>query len=195
MFDTIAGNAKDYLASLNEATRGLNTAEIDKYGDLLFEVWKRDSNVFVIGNGGSACNASHHVTDYIKTARVAGCHALRAECLTDNFGLFSAVGNDLSYDDVFTYALQAKAKSGDILVAISCSGNSGNIVSAVEWAKGQGMETVCLTGFQGGKIGAMGSIHINVPHENYGVIEDLQLSVGHIAAQILRSKIEKSKEQ
>jgi D-sedoheptulose 7-phosphate isomerase len=145
--------------------------------------------VFVFGNGGSALTASHHVADYVKTASVQGQPRLQAFWLNDNGGLLTAVGNDLSYDDIFRWPLEAYARPGDIAVAISASGNSLNVVRACRWARSRNLLVVCLTGFSGGKLAELADIHIHFPCDNFGVIEDLHMAVGHIAAQSLRCRI------
>jgi len=189
MAGTTSPTASAYFAEMQALFEQIDCDAIDRYAKELFKAWLEGRTVYVFGNGGSAYGASHHVTDYIKTARVEGEKALRAVSLVDNLGLLTALGNDISYDDIFRYPLEAMAKAGDVSVAISCSGNSGNVVKALEWAKDNRLLTVAITGFSGGKIGKIADIHINIPNENYGIIEDLQLSVGHIAAQGLKSRV------
>ena len=189
MAGTIAKTASSYFTEMQTVLQQVDCDAIDRYGEELFKAWLEDRTVYVFGNGGSAYCASHHVTDYIKTARVEGEKALRVVSLVDNLGLLTALGNDISYDDIFSYPLEAMAMAGDVAVAISCSGNSGNVVKALEWAKENGLLTVAITGFAGGKIGDIADIHINIANENYGIIEDLQLSVGHIVAQGLKCRV------
>lgn len=190
MSHTIVGSAKGYADAMIDQLKRLDCAAIEKYAQALFEAWRDGRRVYLFGNGGSAYTASHHVMDYLKTAAVQGRKRLQAFSVNDNFGITTALGNDISYDDTFRYPLETYAKKGDIAVAISCSGNSPNVVKAVEWAKANGVTVVALTGFKGGKIGAAADIHIHVPSDNYGVIEDLHMSVGHIAAQMLKNKVE-----
>ena len=143
----------------------------------------------MFGNGGSSFTASHHVLDYIKTAAVDGQRHLQAISLVDNIGMTTAVSNDVGFDESFRYSLASFAKPADVAVAISGSGNSPNVVKACQWAKANGLCVVALTGFDGGLIGPMADIHIHVPSDNYGMIEDLHLSVGHAAAQALHDRI------
>ncbi len=190
MSHTIVGSAQGYADAMIDQLKRLDCAAIEKYAQALFEAWRDGRRVYLFGNGGSAYTASHHVMDYLKTAAVQGRKRLQAFSVNDNFGITTALGNDISFDDTFRYPLETYAKKGDIAVAISCSGNSPNVVKAVEWAKANGVTVVALTGFKGGKIGAAADIHIHVPSDNYGVIEDLHMSVGHIAAQMLKNKVE-----
>ena len=126
------------------------------------------------------------------TAAVEGAPRLHAVSLSDNMGLTTAIGNDLHYDDTFVYPLESYAIAGDLAVAISCSGNSPNVLRACAWAKEHGLTVVALTGCAGGKLAACGNIHIHVPSDNYGVVEDIHMSIGHIAAQMLKARITKT---
>jgi len=186
---TTCNGTRAYLDTITRLFSELDTETIDRYVELIFQAWRDDRRVFAFGNGGSAYTASHHVTDYVKTAAVDGHRRLKALSLVDNVGLTTALGNDIGYDDVFRYPLAAYAQPGDLAVAISCSGNSPNVLKAVEWAKGHGLTVVAITGFTGGKLGALADVHINIPSDNYGVVEDIQLSIGHIAAQSLQHRV------
>jgi D-sedoheptulose 7-phosphate isomerase len=182
-------NPADYFKQLSDTSLQIETALISAYADLLFDAWRRRSRVFIFGNGGSAFNASHHVADYVKTASCPNRHRLQAFSLTDNAGLTTAIGNDLSYEESFSFPLESYSQPGDIAVGISCSGNSPNLLHAFEWARQNDLKIVALTGFRGGKAKDLAHLHINVPSDNYGVIEDLHLSIGHIAAQMLFNRI------
>lgn len=192
MAGTIAHSAKDYFDAMAAAAGHVDAAAVERYAQILFEAWRDGRRVLVFGNGGSAYNASHHVTDYVKTASVQGRPRLKAISLTDNVGLTTAVGNDLAYDQTFLFPLESYGQAGDVAVGISCSGNSPNLLRACEWAREHGLTVVALTGFSGGKVKDVAHLHINVPSENYGVIEDLHMSIGHIASQMLKSRIEAS---
>ena len=145
--------------------------------------------MFIFGNGGSALTASHQACDLLKTASVDGQRRLQVLALSESTGLITAIGNDLSYDQIFRFALETHARRGDIAIAISASGNSPNVLIACEWARETGLMVIALTGHSGGKLAALADLHVNVPSDNYGLIEDLHLSIGHIAAQMLRSRI------
>lgn len=192
MAGTIATSAREYFDAMAATAGRIDAAAVDRYAQILFEAWRDGRRVLVFGNGGSAYNASHHVTDYVKTASVAGQPRLKAISLTDNVGLTTAVGNDLDYDQTFLFPLESYAQAGDVAVGISCSGNSPNLLRACGWAREHGLTVVALTGFSGGKVKDLAHLHINVPSENYGVIEDLHMSIGHIACQMLKSRIEAS---
>ena len=189
MAGTICGSAKTYLTQLNQLAGLLDGRRIEEFAGLLFDAWQEDRGVFIFGNGGSASTASHHVCDFVKTAAVDGQRRLRAFSLVDSVGMGTALGNDVGYEDTFCYPLETYAKPGDIAVAISGSGNSPNVLRACEWARANGLTVVALTGFAGGKLKALADLHINVPSDNFGLIEDLHLVVGHAVSQILKARV------
>ncbi|MEX2671520.1 MAG: SIS domain-containing protein [Phycisphaeraceae bacterium] len=181
-----------YLDKMTQMLQRLDADAVEAFADAVFDAWCKDRAVFVFGNGGSAYNASHYVADLVKTAEVPGQRRLRAFSLSDNVGILTALSNDVSYDNTFLYPLQTYATEGDLAVAISCSGNSPNVVNACQWAKDNGMDLVGLTGFAGGQVGQIADIHVNIPSENYGVMEDLHMSVGHIVAQRLQQRVKEA---
>lgn len=190
MAGTISGSAESYIAELMSALQELDERPIEQFAELLFGAWRDGNRVFVFGNGGSACTASHFVADFVKTAAVEGRRRLMAFCVGDNHGLMTALGNDVAYEQVFAYPLASYAQAGDVAVAISCSGNSPNVLRACEWARANGVTVVALTGTNGGKVSALADIHVNVPSDNFGVIEDLHMSVGHIVSQMLKNRVQ-----
>jgi D-sedoheptulose 7-phosphate isomerase len=190
MAGTIVSSAQSYIDEMGELLKALDPGPIDAFAEAVYHAWRDGRRVFVFGNGGSAYNASHMVTDFVKTAAVDGKKRLAAFSLVDNTGLTTAIGNDLSYDETFSYPLETYGRPGDLAVGISCSGNSPNLLRACEWAKANGLTVVALTGFAGGKVKALADIHVNVPSTNYGIMEDAHMSVGHIVAQSLKSRIQ-----
>lgn len=189
MAGMVVRSAGEYLKGLSELCARVDAGALERFADLLFDAWKGDRAVLIFGNGGSAYTASHYVTDFVKTAQVEGQRRLRAISLVDNYGMTTAIGNDMDYAQTMSHPVESYGRAGDLAVAISCSGNSPNVVRACEAAKRVGMKVVALTGFSGGKIGAMADLHVHVASENYGLIEDLHLSCGHVAAQLLLHKV------
>lgn len=189
MAGTYCRDARSYVNEMAALLRSLDLAPMDAFAECVYQAWREGRRVFVFGNGGSASTAGHYVADFVKTAAVEGRKRLAAFCLNDNIGMLTALGNDISYEQTFTYPLESYAKAGDVAVALSCSGNSPNVLRACEWARAHGLTVVALTGFSGGKLKELADIHINIPSTNYGVIEDLHLSVNHIVAQSLHSRI------
>lgn len=190
MAGSTSKTAAEYIESMGRLLTHVEASRIDAFANLLFDTWQRRGRVFVFGNGGSAYTASHYTLDLVKTAAVAGRSRLQCFSLVDNFGLTTALANDVSYDDSFVFPLTTYAKPGDVAIALSCSGNSPNVVRACAWAHAHGLTLVCLTGFSGGRMAQYADLHINIPDDNYGVIEDLHLSIGHMVAQRLQTLIE-----
>lgn len=178
-----------YLQALSEACAEIDPHPIERCVDLFYQTWQDDGTVFVIGNGGSAFTAGHQACDYTKTAAVQGRRPLRAIDLVGNIGLTTAIANDHGYEEIFGFLLRSYARPGDVLVAISVSGNSQNVVRACEWARQDDLRIVGLTGQQGGSLAALSDIHINVPGDNYGLVEDLHLAIGHMVTQALHGRI------
>ncbi len=189
MVGTVCSSAGAYLEHLGALLERIDCAAVDLLTETLVEVRRADRQVIVFGNGGSAYTASHFVTDLVKTTCIDGERRLRAISLVDNYGLITAVGNDIDYDQTFTYCIEAYARPGDVAIAISASGNSPNVINACEWAKDHGIKLICLTGFDGGRIGEFADLHVNVPSQNYGLIEDVHLSIGHMITQALKARV------
>jgi D-sedoheptulose 7-phosphate isomerase len=146
----------------------------------------RRSKIFIIGNGGSASTASHMAVDLAKGTQVKGYPSLRVISLTDNVGMITAWANDLAYEEVFTEQLKNLLSYKDVLIAISASGNSPNILSAVRYAKSRGAATVGFIGFGGGKLKDLVDVDITVSSHNYGVVEDFHLTLNHIISQFIK---------
>src|SRR6185436_8011214 len=144
--------------------------------------------VFVMGNGGSAATASHIATDWAKTAERQGRPLLRCLSLTDNVPYMTAIANDLGYDQVFVRQLENHLQKDDVVVIVSGSGNSPNIVKAARYARKKGAVTVGMTGFSGGKLRKLVDICLHVDSDQYGVIEDLHMAVGSILAFYLKQR-------
>jgi len=180
---------KEYLAKLAALVGKIDHGSIDALAGLLFQAWEEDRCVFIFGNGGSAATASHQVCDFVKTAAVEGQRRLRAFCLIDSSGMGTALGNDIGYEETLRYPLETYARPGDVAVAISGSGNSPNVLRACEWARNNGVQVVALTGFTGGKLKDLADLHINVPSDNFGLIEDLHLVIGHSVSQVLKCRV------
>lgn len=149
---------------------------------------KKGNQVFVMGNGGSAATASHIATDWSKTAERVGKPLLRCICLNDNTAFMTAIGNDLGYDELFSRQLRNLLQPNDVVVIISGSGNSPNVVKAAEYAKEKGATLVGMTGFAGGKLRKMADVCFHVDCDQYGVIEDLHMGAGSILAFYLKQR-------
>lgn len=179
---------ESYLDELGVQLRTLDPGAIRRYVDTLVAAWLDQRRVFIIGNGGSATTAAHHAVDLVKTAAIPGRKRLMAQALATEEGLLTAISNDIGYEEAFVFLLESYAHTGDVLVALSCSGSSPSTVRAARWARAHELRVVGLTG-GGGELGSLSDIHIGVASGNYGIIEDTHLAVCHSAAQSLRRRL------
>ena len=179
--------AADYFRQVSELARSVDLDAVEAVVGMLREARRRGSTVFVIGNGGSAATASHLATDLANAPRRAGQPPLRVFSLTDNNACLTAIGNDDGYDSVFASQLDRCLFPNDVLLAISASGNSPNILRAVELAKARGAWTAALTGFTGGDLTDMvdQAVLVRSPIGAYGPVEDVHLMLGHIFTNCL----------
>jgi D-sedoheptulose 7-phosphate isomerase len=176
---------EDYFSELRRCLAAVSVEQVLQVAGLLRRAMEQDRTVFVIGNGGSAATASHMASDLCRTRAGSGQPGLRAVSLTDNIAAFTATANDTSYDSAFAELLALQARAGDVLLALSGSGNSPNIVQAVRVARERGATTVGLAGFGGGALGAEVDFLVCVDSRHYGAVEDLHLALGHLLAMIL----------
>jgi D-sedoheptulose 7-phosphate isomerase/D-glycero-D-manno-heptose 1,7-bisphosphate phosphatase len=184
------GSAAWYFdAYAEEAARAVGSVEpsaLDKAAAILVEAYTRGAAVFACGNGGSAAIANHLQCDHLKAIRTNTDLTPRVVSLSTNVELLTAIANDLAYEEVFAYQLQSQAAPGDVLIAISSSGRSPNIVAALTWARDHGLRTIALTGFDGGGARAAAEVSIHVDAANYGIVEDLHQVIMHALAQYIR---------
>ncbi len=180
--------SKSYFEYLGNVLKNINLLEIDAFIKALLRARDQGSAIFFIGNGGSAATASHFAND-IAIGTNSYIKPFRAMSLTDNMAIISAIGNDFGYEEIFSRQLSVLAKAGDILVGISASGNSPNLVKAFECAKLNQVETVAITAFDGGKLKKMADLNIHVATEKgeYGPAEDAHMILDHlIGAYLMR---------
>jgi D-sedoheptulose 7-phosphate isomerase/D-glycero-D-manno-heptose 1,7-bisphosphate phosphatase len=175
-----------YAKEIARAAGSVEPAALDKAAGILLEAYTRSAGVFACGNGGSASIANHLQCDHLKGIRNATDLAPRVVSLSTNVELLTAIANDLGYADVFSYQLQSQSEPGDVLIAISSSGRSPNIVQALTWARDHGLRTIALTGFGGGDARTVAEVSIHVEASNYGIVEDLHQTVMHALAQYIR---------
>lgn len=174
-----------YLERLQSELAAIDGAALARWSDRLIETWERGGQVFVIGNGGSGTTATHIAEDLAKGTipdarlRDESFRRMRIQSLTDNLGWIMAVGNDLAYDQIFVQQLMNLAQAGDLLIAISGSGNSPNILNAVDWANRHGVDTFGLTGYSGGKLLGMRKDGLHVALDDMGMVESIHLAVFH----------------
>jgi D-sedoheptulose 7-phosphate isomerase/D-glycero-D-manno-heptose 1,7-bisphosphate phosphatase len=175
-----------YATELARALRSVDLARIGMAADVLSDAYDRDAAVFACGNGGSASIANHLQCDHVKGVRNGTDLTTRVFSLSTNIELLSAIANDLSYEMVFEYQLQSLARPDDVLLAVSSSGRSPNIVRALEWANTHDMRTIAFTGFSGGAARELATVSVHVNSDNYGIIEDAHQACMHLLAQYVR---------
>lgn len=174
-----------YIARLHEEIDRVDHREIQQMADWLFEAWEQHKFVYIFGNGGSGTTATHMSEDLGKSS-LRECdlqdetkQRLKVMSLTDNLGWILAVGNDCGYDQIFVQQLMNYGRPGDLVIAISGSGNSPNVIKAVDWARRHGLRVFGLTGFNGGKLKQMQDAGLHVPLNDMGMVESIHLALFH----------------
>ena len=180
---------QNYITSIVETIQQLPVDLIEDIVDILHEARLSRKQIFIMGNGGSASTASHFVCDLAKNTREDGWPHFKVIGLTDNMAIFSAYANDEGYDSVFAQQLANLISVGDIVIGISASGNSPNVLKAMEVAQQHHATRIGFTGFTGGKLGQMVDLHIHIPNNNYGQVEDIHLMLEHMAVNALQDRV------
>jgi D-sedoheptulose 7-phosphate isomerase len=179
-----------YIHDLKETLDGLSAAHIEEAIAVLKRARLENRQVFIMGNGGSASTASHFVCDLSKNTRSPNLPHFRVIGLTDNMALFSAYANDEGYADVFAQQLASFVRPQDIVIAISASGNSPNVLQAVELANQIGAYTIGFTGFDGGRLLEMIDLSLHVPSDCIEQVEDIHLMLEHLICLALRQELQ-----
>lgn len=174
-----------YLEDLKKTLDNLNRDEIVNFANILESARQRGSKVFIFGNGGSGSTATHFACDINKGASMGKTKRHRIIALTDNIPTMLAYGNDLSFDDVFVEQLKNFIEPGDVVVGISGSGNSKNIIKAIEFANGQENITVGITGFGGGKLKSIATYSVNANRNDMQISEDVHMILVHVLLKSL----------
>ena len=191
MFDSGGGDPirylKDYGRYLSELLEGLDYEAVARVIQRFDKARHDNSTIFFIGNGGSAATASHFSQDLGEVGRKTGTRCFRTLSLTDNVSYITAMGNDYGYDKIFTCQLENLFREGDVLVAISASGNSANVVEAVKMARRMGGSTVALVGFDGGGLKGLCDhvLHVVTNKGEYGPVEDVHMVLDHMISTFL----------
>ena len=172
----------DYRDSLNAAMSTVDVAKVEEFRELLVTARAEGRTIFTCGNGGSASTASHFATDLLKGASYGRDQKFRVIAVTDASSTISAYSNDVGYEVVYEEQLKNFLIPGDVVVAISGSGNSENVVRALQFARSTGAHAVALTGRDGGALGQAATLHINVAEHHMGRIEDAHLAICHMLA-------------
>lgn len=181
----------DYKALINEyltheinAIKALDVEAINAALNLLMEAFEGQNTIYIFGNGGSSATASHFQNDFNKGVSEHTEKKFNFLCLNDNVATMMAIANDSGFEEVFKFQLEGHLKKGDLIVAISGSGNSPNIIRAVEYAKSFGHKVIGLTGFDGGKLRVLSDVSLHVPINSMQVTEDIHMIFDHLMMSV-----------
>jgi D-sedoheptulose 7-phosphate isomerase len=189
MKSTVHNNIESYLVQLQDVVANLPTDLIDRVIAILLESARQGNKVFIFGNGGSASTASHFACDLAKNTQVSGAPRFRVIGLTDNMALMTAWANDTAFDNIFAAQLSPLVEPGDVVIGISCSGNSANILKAMEVARQHSAITIGFTGDQGGQLKQMVDVCIQVPSPRIEQQEDAHLILEHCICAAVRAEL------
>jgi D-sedoheptulose 7-phosphate isomerase len=169
-----------YFSRLKATLDLVSRAEISKFMELLLDALDTGSQVFIMGNGGSAATASHYACDFNKGLSYGKDRRFKFICLNDNIATIMAYANDVGYEKIFSEQLRNFLEPGDLVIGISGSGNSPNVIAAIEYARSTGAKTVGITGFDGGRLKAVAEYGVNVPIRDMQISEDIHMVLDHL---------------
>ena len=180
---------EDYFLNLNSSLSSINYSNLNKIIKLLNKIYTKEKNkLYVCGNGGSAALSDHFACDHQKILYESKKFKPFIISLVSNFSLGTAISNDVNYKSIFTEQLKQTAKKDDVLLVISASGNSKNVIDAIKWAKKNYLTTISFTGFDGGIVKKISNINLHIDSKNYGIIEANHQSLINIISQYLKMK-------
>jgi D-sedoheptulose 7-phosphate isomerase len=175
----------EYFNRLSDTLHRIDTEAIEKLAELLLEAREKEETIFIFGNGGSAATASHVTGDFLKGISYQMDKRFRVQCMNDNISGMMAISNDLTYEEIFIEQLKAFLQKDDIVIGISGSGNSANVVKAMDYARSLGARTVAFCGYRGGRIKDIADLVIHVPINDMEITEDIHIIIFHALKQSL----------
>ncbi len=187
-YNAVDDYAAAYFDQYAEASASVDTDNLTRAIALLAETYESGGTLFVCGNGGSAAISNHLACDHGKLLATDTDLLPRVQSLATNIEVITAIANDISYDEVFIHQLRLSAVKGDLVMTVSSSGDSENVVRAASWARENGIEVISLTGFTGGRTAKVASVNLHVAGDNYGIIEDIHQSLMHLMGQYMRQQ-------
>jgi D-sedoheptulose 7-phosphate isomerase len=182
-------NVEGYLDRLRGAIDALPRDRLALLGEMLYRAYSNEKQVFTLGNGGSASTASHMAADIGKNTIGANMGRFRVLSLNDNMATVTAIANDLGYENVFGEQLKNLVRAGDLVIAISGSGNSPNILNGMRCARAACAEVAAILGFDGGKALDLADVAVVIPSSDYGVVEDAHLIINHIIVDYFKARL------
>ena len=180
---------ENYISEEIETLKRLDVNSLNDAVRLLVETKDRNGTIYVFGNGGSSATASHFQNDFNKGVSEHILRKFNFLCLNDNIPTIMAVANDIGFEEIFRFQLDGHIKPGDICIAISGSGNSKNVINAVEYAKSKGNKVIGLTGFNGGRLKALSDVSLHVPVNSMQITEDIHMFFDHLMMSVLYKKL------
>ena len=187
-YNNISNFSKDYISILSDTLHKIDFNSLSKIVSLIEKKVKNKKTLYVCGNGGSAAISNHFVCDYLKYMKTDNNLLPKIFSLSSSNELITAISNDISYDKIFSYQLKVLASSGDILLVISSSGNSKNLIEVIKAAKKMNIKTISFTGFDGGIIKRISDYNLHFNYKNYGISEDLHHISMQLVCQYIRMK-------
>ncbi len=181
--------ATQYLAQVQQALNDLDIKQIETLAEAFYHTYQNGGNIYTMGNGGSGASASHAAGDFLKGASYGLDKRFRMICLNDNLPALMAIANDIGYEAIFIEQLKNFLNPNDLVIGISGSGNSKNVVSALEYAQSKGVKTAALTGFKGGKCRELVDISVHVPVMDMEVTEDVHMVIFNIIKKEMMKRL------
>lgn len=180
---------REYLAHEIEVIQELNIGEINRAINLIEDTFEREGTIYIFGNGGSSATASHYQNDFNKGISEHTEKKFKFLCLNDNIATIMAIANDIGFEEVFRFQLEGRLSPKDIIIAISGSGNSRNVINAVEYAKKKGNMIIGITGYDGGKLISLSDISLHVPINSMQITEDIHMIFDHLMMSVFYKNI------
>jgi D-sedoheptulose 7-phosphate isomerase len=180
---------RTYFSRVSETLNRLDIQAVEDFVELLLHAHKNEKTIYIFGNGGSAATASHVTGDFLKGISYGLDKRFRVICLSDNIPGLTAISNDLGYDEIFVEQLKAFLRKDDLVIGISGSGNSANIVKAMEYAGRNGARTIAMCGYKGGRIRELADLVIHVPVNDMEITEDIHILIFHAVKQALNKRL------
>lgn len=177
-----------YISSVKTTLDNLDSTQIDNLIEGFASTYEAGGNIYTMGNGGSGASASHAAGDFLKGASYGLDRRFKMICLNDNLPSMMAIANDIGWEDIFVEPLKNYLGPNDLVIGISGSGNSANVVKALTYAKSEGVRTVALTGFKGGKIGELADLHVHAPVMDMEVTEDIHMVIFNIVKKAMMER-------
>lgn len=176
---------KNYIKTLQSVLDQLDHSAINSVLNLLVQATEKGKTIYIFGNGGSAATASHFQNDFNKGISEYTEKKFRFQCLNDNIATVLAIANDISFDEIFRFQLDGRLREGDLVIAISGSGNSKNVLYAAEYAKKQGNTVIGMTGFNGGQLKEICDVCLHAPINSMQITEDIHMIFDHLMMSVL----------